>query len=454
MSSSLYRLATFYFLFFASTLLAQDYDDFRASPYFPKDTGLLFETLRERREVSIAESPIAYDREAEEIFYQRHRDLIRSITHHEFIFHDSLQRYTEHLFNGLIQANGLAIDPLIFINRSYVPNAQSMGNGIFVINLGLFQHLTTEAELAYAFCHELAHEDLHHSDRALKYYMEISSILGHHKKKRRKRKEQKSEEEVKTVLYNLSRESRRDELEADSLAMLLLEQSIYAQSAAQTALYRLRDYHFFPLSDLDLPTYFKLDSFQFQEEWLAEEERMFGGSFGDNSASAKDRFFHPDSLASHPALAKRLEMVERLLSQRDDQNERVNPPNLWREQAGYEILESMLAEGFTAHALIIGLSLIQHDPDNTYLQAKIARSLMDTYYSIQHNDFDQAVPSPNYFAEMQARQVVRMLRKMRPKDLVSMAYFYLKDKVARSPHSSLLRSYLEESREIMKQINK
>lgn len=454
MLSSLFRIVFLFCLLYAPALLAQPWQSYLPSPTQNMDTLSLYAKLSFRRDLSISQSPYDYQEEAKEVFHERHEQLIESVKAGKFIFHEDLQFYLDSLFKELTLVNDLGLDPLVLVRRSYVPNARSMGEGIFIINIGLLQQIRTEEELAYIFCHELAHDHLHHHAQNLEHRHALNALESESWRTRRKRKKHgiPAEEEFKNILYRMGKKSRTSELAADSLALIFLDRTPYPRSAAQQALIRLHGFKFPELSGLNLKLFFQLDSFSFQDHWIEEEKKMFGGSFGNSKDADEFSIFNPDSLDSHPALGERLQSIEALLKVGNIQGHPIKNP--WQEVADYMIIESFLDQGFTVHALLSILESLEKEPENTYLHAQLGQSLLATYQAIGNHKFNLAVPPTNYFDDPTATQLIRMLRKMRPHEIVELAYYYLQEKSEQFPDDPLIRTQWQNVKDILEKINK
>ena len=59
-----------------------------------------------------------------------------------------------------------------YFSRSWVPNASYIGEGIILFNMGLFQRLNNESEVAFVLCHEIAHFLLQHPEKAIAKYVD------------------------------------------------------------------------------------------------------------------------------------------------------------------------------------------------------------------------------------------------------------------------------------------
>lgn len=441
---------------------AQSVTEYLPPNYQPEDTLWLQRELQQRRKLAIAQYTGQFGDLAEVVFSRRHREILESIEAGEVIFHPPLQDFVDRIFQDIITTNELILKPLILIKRSPQPNAGSLGHGLFVLNIGLFEQLGTVDELAYVFCHELAHDQMNHVARALENearIVEQATTLSYKKRRKNRRKSgdelQAGREALRTLAYNMGQKSRQDELSADSLALLFLKKTRFKPASAQQVLHQLHTLELFDLSEIRIEQILQLSEFPLKPEWLAKEKRMFGGSFGSNE-SAVEKWFDLDSLNTHPALEERMLMLTQQDNRDIPEGARLGgwTDQHWQTWAGYEIIEYYFQAGLTAHALITSLRMLIHDEHNPYLHAMIARSFLMTYDAVEAYNFDRAVPPPNYFQDAQAQQLVGMLRKMTAKDLVTYGYHYLKTKKALYPENAILEQYLIEAKKLMEKLNK
>ena len=79
---------------------------------------------------------------------------------------DSFSNYVNFIMKHIIESNPRldSMELRYFISRSPIPNASSLGDGTFIINLGLIRKINTEGQLAFILCHEIAHFYLDHSN--------------------------------------------------------------------------------------------------------------------------------------------------------------------------------------------------------------------------------------------------------------------------------------------------
>jgi len=113
------------------------------------------------------------------------------------------------------------------LKHNYIPNAASYGFNLFEINLGLFALLESEDELAFIICHELAHQQLLHFDKTIENKNKLNI------------KDDSKNKKLKTLIFKHYHNSKKQEIEADSLGYLYFKNTKYNLQAAQSALNKL-----------------------------------------------------------------------------------------------------------------------------------------------------------------------------------------------------------------------
>lgn len=144
----------------------------------------------------------------------------------ELINEGALHSYVFNILNNLSEKVGLRDSIRLFLVRSPEPNAFNTNQNIIFVNLGLFQQINSEDQLAFILAHELGHELLNHYDKSVleraisQNEKSVKSELRRIKMSQYQRN--KALNELMLPLILESKElSRKNELEADSLALNL-----------------------------------------------------------------------------------------------------------------------------------------------------------------------------------------------------------------------------------------
>ena len=102
-----------------------------------------------------------FKKEITKVYNERKNWIIDQLKDEQFIFDSQIQEYLEGILDTIATKNEYRGSNLkILVNKSAVPNASCFGDGILVINLGLFRYLDTKDQLAFVIAHELAHQVL------------------------------------------------------------------------------------------------------------------------------------------------------------------------------------------------------------------------------------------------------------------------------------------------------
>lgn len=108
------------------------------------------------------------------------------------------------------------------------PNALSLPGGYVYITEGLFKKLNTDSQIASVLAHEMAHIEARHSIYKLQKSLGYGTLMMIIESKGSKRTKEKA---IKAINELFLAYSRKDEYQADSLALELLSKSKYNQTA-------------------------------------------------------------------------------------------------------------------------------------------------------------------------------------------------------------------------------
>ena len=94
------------------------------------------------------------------IILERKKSFIEGIQDSTYVFDETINKYLNSILKEIYFGNKelKSKDFYFFLDKSPIPNATCYGNGIFTINLGLFNFVHSDDELAFIICHEFAHE--------------------------------------------------------------------------------------------------------------------------------------------------------------------------------------------------------------------------------------------------------------------------------------------------------
>lgn len=416
--------------FYFSPLMAQD----APGAPLPKDSTAFFAQLSERVAAANKDVPETYLEQFTEMQKEHLEDLLADIRDSLYLFDTEIGSYLTGLMTRIATANTLDLDPIVLLRRSQQANAASMGNGIFAVNLGLFQNLSTEERLAFVLCHEIAHDQLEHMRYNLLDYCQREEGLAGTRKQLRRRRIQRNKKRSKALastirsqVYTSYRQRRLHELAADSLGLVYYRKLQVSMAGAQNALDGLGARDLAHLRDVDFVELLKTEGYPIKEKWLAEPAAMFGGSFGGQEAPVEG-FWDSDSVSTHPNVAERVVRLHEVIESGGADTTQAETPHAWLPVVDRELIRAQLENGVSGLAFVNALRILGAEPERTDLQALVGASLLKTYQAIEQHDFDEAVPPPAYFREPNARKAARMLRQMRKSELKKLTLAYLSER--------------------------
>ncbi len=340
--------------------------------------------------------------------------------------------YLETLVSEIVRSNPLLQQTSFscYFSRSGAPNASYLGEGVILLNMGLFYRLTNESQAAFVICHELAHLYLGHSERTIRNYVQkINSPEVQQELKEIRKKEYRRREQYADLLKGLSFDSRRHgrefEREADSMALELLRNTAFDIGEALTALELLDHIDTDSLNTaVVLKKTFDTRAYPFQQRWLSKEEGLLGGH------AQLDRNEFEDSLKTHPDCPSRIlalrPAVDRYAragmrtfvadSTEFEQLRRVFP---------YEIAEYSYISGDYGRSLYYTLELLQQHPGDPYLIAHTGKLLNGLYAAMKEHRLSKLIenPSPGYSSSY--NQLLQFIQNLYPENIAALSYHFL-----------------------------
>ncbi len=251
-------------------------------------------------------------KKAKEVLLERKESFLKSIKDSSFIFDKKINTYLQNILSEIYQSNP-QIDHSAFyflINKSLIPNAGCYGNGIFSVNLGLFNLAENDDEIASVICHELSHHILKHNDKSLQNYLktfnskEVKQKINSTTNIKYGRRAAVASL-LKGLKFNFMERSRKDEIQADSLGYVLFNKTKFNKQAYVDILKKLdaSDGMVFS-SPTNLKQTFSFDEYPFKEAWILQDSKLF-----DTTESVNDLELDKDSLKTHPDIQLRIENI-------------------------------------------------------------------------------------------------------------------------------------------------
>jgi Zn-dependent protease with chaperone function len=315
-----------------------------------------------------------------------------------------------------------------YFSRSGNPNASYVGEGIILINMGLFNRLQNESQLAFVICHEIAHQYLKHSENTITNYVaRLNSKEVQHELKSIKnskyRRNQPLEELTNSITYDTRRHVRQNETEADSLAVELLKHTRFDAAEVIATLKILDEIDTDTISTNEcLKKLFNSEGYPFQQKWISREEGLLGG----HAKLQSDKF--EDSLKTHPDCKLRISKLEPVISKLNSGSKNIIDSATFRHYTRlfrYEVIEYAYSSDNYGRSLYYTLELLQRMPSDPYLIANIGRLLNGMYFAQKDHRLNNYVdlPAPSYPSHY--NQLLQFIQNLYLENIASINYHFL-----------------------------
>ena len=240
-----------------------------------------------------------------------YKSFAKEIERGTFLFNSPFNSFVASLLNELEAYHPAIADLDVLVSKDITANAYCTADGTLVLNTGLLYWLENEDQVAGVLAHEIAHKVLQHS--ITMHLKQIEKEFSKDYKKQIKslhkieyNKSSKALALYKEQMYETGRERRFKELQADSMAIVILENTRFDKNQYVKALQLISQYDSIrPLGVRDsiYREVFDLPQLSFNEDWLTEED------FSNYNYDFYEEKLHLDSIASHPEFVERVAKV-------------------------------------------------------------------------------------------------------------------------------------------------
>lgn len=343
------------------------------------------------------------------------------------------QKYLDALVAEIVKANPQlqSKEFTCYFSRSGVPNATYIGEGVILFNMGLFNRLDNESQLAFVLCHELSHYLLKHSENSInKYVATINSEEIQSELKRIKRTEYNKREQLERLIkgftFNTRRHSRDHESQADSMALMFMKNTRFdiAESLTTLAILDAIDMDTVK-TDACLTKLFNSAEYPFKKKWIAKEEGLLGGH-----AVIKEDEKIADSLKTHPDCKTRMKILEPLVTKlRSSTSKNIYDVNSFQELKNtfrYEIIEYAYTSDNYTRSLYYTLELIQEKPSDAYLVTQVGKILTGFYKLQKAHTLSKYIDLPAPYFRPNYNLLLQFVQNLYLNDYASISYHFLK----------------------------
>jgi len=325
--------------------------------------------------------------ELSKIYKEFGTDFEKQVKNKDFIFKSEFEASIHSMIQRLKKNNPKVPQDLkILIAKDNTPNAYCLADGTFVINMGLYSWLNNEEQIAAVIAHELGHKIEEHS---LKTFLkiiqqdELDKVVVDNIKStttsRSHSQNQKAFDILKNRVYKKGVERRQSEMQADSLGYAIFKNSDFKKAEFVNALQRLQDFDTISPRALKVETYkklFNLPQQAFNEKWMKKEDfSLYNYNF------YKEKL-NKDSLASHPEISRRIEMLKKTFAELKTPADPEKPTDLFvalKKTARMEILPNYFHSEDYGLGIYTAMQFLQDEEEEKYYKSWLGKCFSKIY---------------------------------------------------------------------------
>lgn len=325
--------------------------------------------------------------EMSKIYKEFGTDFENQVKNKDFVFKSEFDVVIKSLIERLKKNNPKVPQDLkILIARDNAPNAYCLADGTFVINMGLYNWLDNEAQIAGVIAHELGHKIEEHTLKTVLNIVEqnkldkstVQDIKGT-TDRRSQGRNQKAFDILKNRIYKKSIEKRNQEIQADSLGYVIFKNSDFKKNEFVNGLQKLQTYDTISPRELKVETYKKLFDFPkqaFNDKWMKKEDfSLYNYNF------YKEKL-NKDSLASHPEMMKRIEKLKKTFPELNASVEPEKPPEAYlslKKTARMEILPNYFHSEDYGLGIYAAMQFLQDGEEEKYYKGWLGKCFTKIY---------------------------------------------------------------------------
>ncbi|MBW8361050.1 MAG: M48 family metalloprotease [Kaistella sp.] len=291
-----------------------------------------------------------------------------------FFFDESTEKYIQGLMDQIVQKNNLKITPQkVLLSRETNPNALSLGDGLYIFNTSIVNKMDSEDEISYILSHELSHYILKHLQRSLVKNDQLKNSADFKARVKEVRKTrnsgiQKGLSLLKDYQYFDKKNSRKQEIEADSLAFILFKNVAKDPGNAAVALSKLDSVSPIEIANLqkdDYRRFFDTPSQKFKEEWL----EIYGeNTYNYSKSKVNSLGINSDSISTHPEITERIALLRKKSGSGNSQSTSIITPEFqaFKNKMMNETLFSYFVQKEYGRGLYFALQTQKKDPENEF----------------------------------------------------------------------------------------
>lgn len=308
------KLTSLLFIYFFAISFGQVYKPIDTADYlqrkdFLRSFSMDTESLIKK---SKTDYPGKRGNELSKIYKEFEKGFEKKVKEKDFVFNSVFDSKVKNLIERLRKNNPQIPQNLkVLIAKDNTPNAYCFAGGTFVINMGLFNWLSNDAQLSAVISHELGHKMSEHMQKTFLNIIDqdqMDRMVIQNIKSTKENRNQRAFDVLKNRIYRKGAEKRKDEMQADSLGYIVFKSSDFEKKEFINTLKRLEDFDTISPREIKIETYkkyFNLPKQEFKNKWLNKEDFSL---YNYNHFKEK---LNKDSLASHPEVTLRINNLKK-----------------------------------------------------------------------------------------------------------------------------------------------
>lgn len=382
----------FLLLFFVGSLYSfgQAYKPIDTADYLQRKDFL--KASKEKNEMLIKVFKAKYQgkvgNKLEKYYQEFYTDFEKDVKNKDYTFTSEFDKEVNEIIAELKKNNPKIPQNLkVLIAKDNMPNAFCLPEGTFIVNMGLFNWMENKDQIAGVLCHEIAHDVLEHSlkmlvaqineDTSDKSTLESLKAISVNKSKT-------AFDIYKNRVYKKGIEKRHHEIQADSLGYALFKNSGFKKIEYINALSNLKEYDSISPRELKVETYkslFEIPNHPFKEKWLKSEDfSLYNYDFYKEKLDK-------DSLATHPEMTRRIEILQKNFEELRKPEEELKPDKEFenlQKIAKMEILPNLFHSEDYGVGIYVSMQFLQDKEDEEYNKKWLGK-FFDKIYEARKN---------------------------------------------------------------------
>ncbi|RXM52140.1 peptidase M48 [Chryseobacterium sp. CH25] len=305
----------------------------------------------------------------------------------DFVFKSEFDIVIKSLVERLRKNNPkVSRDLKILIAKDNTPNAYCLADGTFVINMGLYNWMDNEAQLAGVISHELGHKIEEHTLKSVLNIVEQNKIdkstvqnIKETTDRRSQGRNEKAFDILKNRIYKKSIEKRQLEMQADSLGYVIFKNSDFKKSEFVNGLQKIQTFDTISPRELKIETYkklFDLPKQAFKEKWMKKEDfSLYNYNF------YKEKL-NKDSVASHPEMVHRIERLKKVFPELNTSADTEKPSDAYlalKKMARMEILPNYFHSEDYGLGIYVAMQFLQDGEEEKYYKDWLGKCFSKIY---------------------------------------------------------------------------